>query len=94
MQLHVLGVTRRFGKGRESGNDYDMAFLNSLTELRSSKNENSTFQAKGFRQLEIELLPEAVAQFLSLDYPCDIEVLTVNRPGQSGLITVVSGIVK
>lgn len=95
MKLFILGVTRRKGKSDEGkGSDYDMARLNSLTSISSRVNEHNNFTASGFRQMEVELAPESIGQFLDLKYPCEVEVTTDSRPSQNGLVTVVTGLAK
>jgi len=94
MKLMILGVTRRHGKGKDSGNDYDMAFVNSITPLSSSSRPDNIFQAHGFRQLEIELDPNSIDQFSGLKFPAEYEVTTGSRPSNNGLVTVVTGLQK
>jgi len=94
MKLFILGVTRRHGKGKESGEAYDMAFVNSLTQVRSSTRPDNVFQAAGFRQIEVQLDPNAINDFLGLDYPAEYEVMTDSRPSAQGLVAVVTGLKK
>jgi len=94
MKLYVLGASRRYGKGKSSGENYDMAFINTITGLRSSSRPDNTFQAAGFRQMEVQLDPTCINEFLGLNYPAEYEVLTDSRPSQNGLVTVITGLKK
>ena len=94
MKLQLVGVTRRFGTGKDSGQQYDMAVLLALTKLNNTKSDLNTYQTAGFREMEVELKPDSFAEFSTLKFPCEIDVTTEPRATSNGLVTVVNGIVK
>ena len=95
MNIYILGATRRTGiSDNGKGSPYDIARINTIQPINSRDNEHNKFTASGFREGEIELEPEAITQFMGLDYPDYYEVETGSRMGNQGLTTVITGLKK
>jgi hypothetical protein len=93
MNIYILGVSRRTGvSDNGKGNPYDIARLNTMTPLTSRDNEHNKYVAGGFAGAEIEIAPEAVKQFLDLDFPDFYDVETDSVIRSQGLTTIVTGI--
>ncbi|GAB2879433.1 hypothetical protein GCM10027046_04230 [Uliginosibacterium flavum] len=79
MKLQVLGVKRVKGESKESGAPFDMCRIIALSPIESMASGKLQITGAGFEVAEMSLLPEAMPKFLSLPFPCDVELVIEPR---------------
>lgn len=92
MKMHVLGVKRIKGDKSKAGNPYDMCRLFGMVPVENVSKPGFEIAGAGFEIAEIELDTEALPAFLSLKYPCLLDLETDSKPFMGKFETVVSGI--
>jgi hypothetical protein len=80
MKLAVLGVSRRHGTGRESGQKYDICELHYCREIRPRKTENYEFYGYGFTEGTLPCDPDCMKQFDGIAPGTEISVLLEPQP--------------
>lgn len=85
MKLLIAGVQRIAGKSKKPPHgDYDFARLLVLSPIKSRSGTDYSVVGAGSEVQEIALEPAAVAHFLNLKYPAEVDVETEARPGSGG----------
>lgn len=92
MKMTVSGVQRIAGTAKATGAAFDMCQLLALVPIETSNGGKVQVNGAGLRAMELPLDPAALPQFMSLKFPCTIELLTEPRPQRGKLETVVTGI--
>lgn len=93
MKVNFLGATRRVGKAKVSGKDYDMSMLFYATPVQPSANANNTFMGYGHESREMELDPQALDQFAGIQLGQLVDVIVEPKP-QNPRFTWVVGVQK
>lgn len=88
MRATVLGVFRRSGTAKKSGQPYDFAKAIIQTSIRSGGNT----QGYGFQGQEVDLDPACLPQFEGLRFPVELTLKTEARPMFGSFVTCVIGI--
>jgi hypothetical protein len=94
MKAMMIGVVRRRGKAKESGNDYDMCNATLLTPVEPMNNGKMVVEGAGFDTMEMPVEPSALANFLTLKFPASVELVTEARPRRGKVETVIVGLAK
>ncbi len=74
MKVQVIGIQRRFGKSKKSGNDYDMCQLHVLREVTPATNENNTLQGSGFQSVEMDADTKLINDLSGQKFPFFAEI--------------------
>lgn len=92
MKALIAGIERMFGHSAKTGRDYDMCRVYVLEPAQPGKFEKREVIAHGFRVVEVDATPEAVAAMAGLKFPgtYDLEVDMAARGGK--LVPVVVGL--
>ena len=95
MKAMLIGVVRRRGKAKASGNDYDMCNATILTPVEVRNSASMVVEGAGFETMEMPVDPVALPQFLQLPkYPVQVELVTEARPRMGKVETVITGLLK
>ena len=90
MKMTVAGVQRVHGTSGK-GSAFDMCNLIALVPVEAFNNGKVDVSGAGFKVMELPLDHAALPHFLTLKYPCGVELLTEPRPRSGKLETVVVG---
>ena len=76
MKAQVLGVKVTAGKGKESGDPFEMARLLVIVPIENFSNSKVTIKGFGYEAGEMLLDSSALSQFAGFKYPCVLELVT------------------
>jgi len=93
MQVQVIGCMHMQGIGKDSGKPYNMARLYVLSPMTGHVTDSMKRVTSGFEAMEIDVLPEAVPEFLLKQYPCKLDLVTDMVPRGGKFQTVITGTV-
>ena len=68
-KLTILGLTRRQGISKKTGNEYDMANVNTM---QPNRGRDSNHIAAGYKSVEMGLPPSIVSQFTNERFPFEV----------------------
>jgi hypothetical protein len=94
MKIQVLGVKRIKGTSKKTGNDFDMCFLYGMVPVQVGGSDAVKITGHGFEVAQMELDPEALEAFKSVNFPAQLELQTDSRPFMGEFKTVVCGFEK
>lgn len=99
MKMHVIGVKRIEGFGKESGNPFDMCSLLALVPIEAGtfgkdKAKQTTITGYGFEIGEVDLDPAAIPQFEKIQFPAHLELTTGEAWFRGKFQTIVTGVAK
>lgn len=80
MRVTFIGATRRTGKARKTGNDYDICQLFYGLPVQPSTRPDNVFTGTGYTVQDIDLCPDALASFNEVEIGQEIELLFAPKP--------------
>ena len=92
MELTFIGASRRQGKSKNTGNDYDMAMLKYAIPMESKDSELNRFTAHGHQEKEINIDPDCLSQFFKCELGDKIAVNVQPDPRNMNR-TIVTGVI-
>ncbi len=92
MRVRVCGVKRVEGKAKESGNPFDMCRVLVLVPVETVSSDKVRITGYGYELGEMELAPEALAEFSGLTFPADVELRTEQKFFRGEFKTVCAGV--
>lgn len=80
MKVRYLGVSRRVGKGKTSGNAYDICELSYAREIQPKRTENYVFTGSGFCEGTIPCDPQCMDKFGGVKLGQEVSLLVEPQP--------------
>lgn len=76
MKAQVLGIKVMQGRGKESGEPFEMARLSVIFPIENVSNAKISIQGYGYEVGEMLVDAKALPQFSGFKYPCVLELIT------------------
>lgn len=89
MKVKFIGATRRTGKSKKTGNDYDMCQLTYAIPVQPSARPDNVFSGTGHSVQEIDLCPEAIAIFNNIQLGEEVDLVVQPKPSNPRMTWVV-----
>jgi hypothetical protein len=87
-KIIIVGVSRRQGISKKTGNQYDIAMVNTL---QPQVGTDTNYVASGFKQIEMQAPSPVVMQFLSMGFPCTVTAeLGIRNDGKLEIVSMVA----
>lgn len=80
MIITFIGVSRRSGTSKKTGNPYDMCQLSFAVPIQPVNSANMQLQGYGFEAKEIDVQPEAMEQFYDIPSFHQVDVIIEPKP--------------
>lgn len=90
--IFVAGVSRRTGIAKKTGNQYDIAIVNTL---QPQVGADTSYMASGFNLVEMQAPPAVVMKFLGHGFPAEFEAeLGIRRDGKLEIVSMTPSVQK
>ncbi len=87
-KMLIVGVSRRQGISKKTGNQYDVSVINTLQPQYGT---DSNYVASGYKLVEMQAPSQVVMDSLSLNFPCSVEAeLGIRGDGKLEIISLVA----
>ncbi|WP_024302788.1 hypothetical protein [Pseudogulbenkiania sp. MAI-1] len=84
MRVPAIAVVKMNGKAKKTGKPFEMHFVRVLRPEENVSSEAFNKMAAGFQISELPIDETAVAKFLTLPYPCEVELVLGQRLDKFG----------